>query len=181
MGWALTQIGFWSFHVCGYMLTTTKTSTSIDSFLFPFLFCNRYCCKMCSHKTLGSNEFLRIIMKHWWKENFQVSQDTFEFILNMKAVILNRFKSGNPPMFLNFRAVTNGSTKTRNPESGIRKWKRNHGNGNGNGIRNLWKKVLSDRFEKKYISNDNKINKQIKEKDTNEWISWVGERRLLYH
>ena len=52
-----------------------------------------------------------------------MSQDTFEFILNMKAVILNRFKSGNPPMFLNFRAVTNGSTKTRNPESG-----------NGNGI-----------------------------------------------
>lgn len=106
MGWALTQIGFWSFHVCGYMLRTTKTSTSIDSFLFPYLFCNSYCCKMCSHKTLGSNEFLRIIMNHWWKENFQVSQDTFEFILNMKAVILNRFKSGNPPMFLNFRAVT---------------------------------------------------------------------------
>lgn len=49
---------------------------------------------------------LRIIMNQWWKENFQVSQDTFEFILNMKAVILNRFKSGNPPTFLNFRAVT---------------------------------------------------------------------------
>jgi len=106
MGWALTQIGFLSFHVCGYMLTTTKTSTSIDSFLFPYLFCNSYCCKMYSHKTVGSNEFLRIIMNHWWKENFQVSQDTFEFILNMKAVVLNRFKSGNPPVFLNFRAVT---------------------------------------------------------------------------
>ena len=58
----------------------------------------------------------------------------------------------------------NGSTKTRKTESG---------NGNGitetetemeYGIRNLWKKVPSDRFEKKYISNDNKINKQIKKK-----------------
>ena len=39
---------------------------------------------------------------------------------------------------------------------------RNHGNGNG--IRNLWKTVPSDRFEKKYISHDNKINKQIKKK-----------------
>ena len=39
----------------------------------------------------------------------------------------------------------------RNPES-------------GNGIRNLWKKVPSDRFEKKNISNDNEINKQIKKK-----------------
>ena len=29
------------------------------------------------------------------------------------------------------------------------------------------KEIPSDRFEKKYISNDNKINKQIK-KDTNE-------------
>lgn len=74
------------------------------SFSLPF--CNSYCCKMCSCKTLGSNEFLRIIMNHWWKENFQVTKDTFEFILNMKAVILNRFKSGNPPGFLNFRTVT---------------------------------------------------------------------------
>ena len=44
---------------------------------------------------------------------------------------------------------------------GIRKRKRNHGNGNRNGIRNPWKKFPSDRFEKKNVSNDNKINKQI--------------------
>ena len=61
--------------------------------------------------------------------------------------------------------VDNGSTKTWNPESGIR----NHGNGNGNGIQNLWKKVPSDRFGKKYISNDNKINKQIKKR--HKWIN----------
>ena len=38
------------------------------------------------------------------------------------------------------------------------------GNGNGNGIRNPWKKVPSDRFEKKKIINDNKINKEILKK-----------------
>ena len=43
-------------------------------------------------------------------------------------------------------------------ESGIRKRKRNT---------ESVKEIPSDRFEKKYISNDNKINKQIK-KDTNE-------------
>ena len=37
-------------------------------------------------------------------------------------------------------------------------------------IRNPLKKFPSNRFDKKYISNDNKINKQI-EKTKNEYIS----------
>ena len=57
-----------------------------------------------------------------------------------------------------------GSTKTWNPESG-----------NGNGIRNPCKKAPSDRFVKKYVSNDNKINKQIKKMN-----KLLGQRRLLY-
>ena len=55
-------------------------------------------------------------------------------------------------------SVRKGSTKTWNPESG-------NGNGNGNGIRNPCKKAPSDRFVKKYVSNDNKINKQIKKNE----------------
>ena len=47
----------------------------------------------------------------------------------------------------------------RNPETETESRKRKRKR-----IRNLWKKVPSDRFEKKYISNDNKINKQIKKK-----------------
>ena len=63
--------------------------------------------------------------------------------------------------------ATSGSTKTRNPET--ESWKRKR-NGNGDGIRNLWKKVPSDRFEKKnYVSNDNKINKHIKKR--HKWIN----------
>ena len=61
----------------------------------------------------------------------------------------------------------NGSTKTWNPESG---------NGNGvteteteYGIRNTESGIRERRFQaidlkKKYISNDNKINKQIKKR-----------------
>lgn len=57
-----------------------KDINFINSFLNPYLFGNRYCCKMCC-KTLGSNEFLRITKNHWSKENSLVSQDAFEFIL----------------------------------------------------------------------------------------------------
>ena len=56
------------------------------------------------------------------------------------------------------RAVNNSAAL----KHGERERERNHGNGNG--IRNLSKKVPSDRFEKKNISNDNEINKQIKKK-----------------
>ena len=72
-----------------------------------------------------------------------------------------------------------GSTKTWNPESGNgngiteteTETERNH----GNGIRNPCKKAPSDRFVKKYVSNDNKINKQIKKMNKLLW-----QRRLLY-
>ena len=61
-----------------------------------------------------------------------------------------------------------GSTKTWNPKTG-------NGNGNGNGTTETETEygIRERRFQaidlkKIYISNDNKINKQIKKKDTNE-------------